>query len=100
MTACVQSISPRTVKELASAIDENGFACVSDYVEPEKLDRMRSFVAAAIAKSRGRYASFTGAENMAGSSLDDMANSASFQKLMRGIYEAGTGRPAPNTDFY
>ena len=100
MIAQMELVSPQTMKELASAIDESGFACLMDYVEPEKLSQMRSFVSDAIAKSHGRYASFTGAEEMAGSSLDDMARSASFKELMRGVYEAGTGRPAPNTDFY
>ncbi len=100
MIAQMELVSPQTMKELASAIDEDGFACLTDYVEPEKLGQMRSFVSDAIARSHGRYASFTGAEEMAGSSLDDMARSASFKELMRGVYEAGTGRPAPNTGFY
>ena len=100
MTTDTQLASPRMVKDLASAIDEDGFACLTDYVEPGRLSQMRSFVSDAIAKSRGRYASFTGAEEMAGSSLDDMARSPSFNGLMRGIYEAGTGRPAPDTGFY
>ncbi len=100
MTAHTQLVSPQTIKELASAIDDNGFACLTDYVEPQKLSNMRSFVSDAIAKSHGRYASFRGAEEMAGSSLNDMAHSTPFEDLMRGIYEAGTGRLAPNTDFH
>ena len=100
MTVHTQVVSSQIMKDLASAIDEDGFACLTDYVDSGKLSQMRSFVSDAIAKSHGRYASFTGAEEMAGSSLDDMAHSASFKELMRGIYEAGTGRPAPDTGFY
>lgn len=99
-TSCLQAISPQTVKNLAAAIDADGYACLPDYVAPETLARMRSFVSTAITKSHGRYASFQGAEEMAGSTLDDMAYSASFQELMRGIYEAGTGRQAPDVKFY
>ena len=88
------------IRTLAHDIDEKGIACLQNYVSPAELGVMRAFVAAAIEKADGGYIGFKGPEQVAGSLLDDLAYCPCFRRIMRGIYEAGTGKPAPDQDYY
>jgi len=37
---------------------------------------------------------------MAGSGLDELGRAPWFVELLRGVYEAGTGKPGPDVEFY
>ena len=100
MHTLTESPLEQSVLSLVRDIDNNGYACISDYIPPPDLESMQAFVTLAIERSGGHYASFKGAEEVAGSTLDRMAHSLGFQNLMRCLYQAGTGKTAPDIGFY
>ncbi len=89
-----------TVDRLVDDIDRDGYGCLTNYISPSYLTAMRSFVWSAIDGSKGEYVGFTGAEAVAGSTLDMIAASPEFQQLVVGIYQRGTGLAPPPMAFY
>ncbi len=81
-------------------LNTRGYAVLPDYIDPEDLGRMRSFVHGAMEKSGHQYIGFTGPDQVQGSGLEDLYESPSFTRLMRTLYERGTGRPAPDQQLY
>jgi hypothetical protein len=92
--------SPTTVAKLVADIESRGFGVIPDFVAASDLARMRAFVAKAVKNTNGEYAGFTGPEAVAGSGLDELARSPGFRAIVREVYERGTGRKAPEQDFY
>ncbi len=98
--ADVPSVTDQTVHDLVSQIDSRGFACLPGYISEVDLAAMRAFVSAAVAKSNGEYVGFTGRAAVAGSVFDRLASSDAFRSLITRIYEVGTGKAAPPSEFY
>ncbi len=88
------------IATLVAAIDDVGYGVIPNFVGDADLERMRRFVAKAIADANGGYAGFIGPNSMAGSGLDELARSPSFRSLMEQIYRLGTGRPPPRQELY
>ncbi len=61
---------------------------------------MRGFVRAAMRKSGNEYIGFGGPDEVAGSGLDELYRSPRFGKLLKDMYERGTGKRAPDQAFY
>ena len=100
MHLSLAAIPDQAIDHLVVDMDRQGYGCLSDYIPPMCLTAMRSFVSSAIGRSNGEYVGFTGATAVAGSSLDTIAVSPEFQRLVKGIYQRGTGREAPPAEFY
>ena len=96
----VQDTPPSRVAELVRELDSAGFACLPDYLDREHLARMQRFVGAAMQKSGNEYISFGGPVEVAGSGLDELYHAPPFGRLLRSVYEQGTGRPAPQQEIY
>lgn len=96
----VPEIPAESVSSVVAELNSRGYASISSYVEPEALKRMQGFVHAAIESAGNEYVGFGGPEEVAGSGLDELYHAPAFAALMRGIYEKGTGRPAPDQAFY
>jgi hypothetical protein len=92
--------SDADVRQLVDDIESKGYGHIKGFIPPSELQRMRSFVLSAITATKGHYAGFIGPEAVAGSGLDALSRSLEFQKLMMRVYELGTGRHAPEINFY
>ncbi len=98
-TAFRSPMSRGDLAALVRDIDTRGYACIPGYVPREDLDAMRSFVGKAVAGAGDRYVGFTGPSAVVGSTLDILASDPAFHRLMGGLYEAATGKPAPPPEF-
>ncbi|TXH36106.1 MAG: hypothetical protein E6Q98_12710 [Rhodospirillaceae bacterium] len=86
--------------KIAAEIDAAGFAVVENYVDLAELTQARSFVDAVLKKNDGQCLIFRGPSELAGTFMYDLPKRPGFVKLCCDIYEAGTGRQAPNGDCY
>ncbi len=87
-------------ESLAAEINRTGMAMIPNFVSPSELGRMKNFVAEKVAASNGQYVGFTKASDVAGSGLDELGQASWFKELLHGVYEAGTGKPGPDVEFY
>lgn len=86
--------------ELASQIDQRGFAVIDDYIPEAWLRTTQRFVSDTLAKNDGNYICFTGPHNLSGNFLSWIATDVNFIQLCRSIYTCGTGLNPPNDEFY
>lgn len=100
MALPIPEVSDATIDALVDDINKTGYGCIPGFVGQAELERMRAFVAAAVAKSNHQYVGFTGKDMVVGSALDEYADSPVFRDLFRRVYEAGTGRTSPDVVFY
>lgn len=96
----VPSVSDAAVAALARELDQTGYGCIRDYIQPGALARMQQFVHDAVEKSGHEYVGFGGPGETAGSGLDELYYSPEFISLIKRLYEHGTGLPAPDQAFY
>lgn len=100
MESRTRLIADAEIKQLAAEIDRNGFVRVPNFVDLADLKRMQDFVQSAVSRSGHEYVLFKGAEQMAGSGLDDLAHSPRFQSIFSRLYEESVKQPAPPVTFY
>jgi hypothetical protein len=100
MNLTVPVVSPQQVSQLVDELETTGFACIPNYVQPDDLRRMQTFVNKAIEKAGNQYVHFNGPDSVTGSGLEDLAHSEEFCKLIYDLYEAGTGKTADKEEFY
>jgi hypothetical protein len=86
--------------QLADRINHDGFVVVEDFVQYDNLKNTQKFVKDAVAANGGNYLHIAGHEKLSGTFLHDLPNNSEFISLCRGIFERGTGKPAPKTAFY
>ena len=92
--------STKALDALIADMNRNGFGVIPNFVEGAELQRMRTFVAEAMAAAGHQYVGFVGKDAVAGSAFADLTDSPEFVQLMKSIYERGTGRPAPAKGFH
>jgi len=99
---CVQvpQISDEQVSSLVHQMNTIGYGSIPGYIQSDDLRRMESFVDSAIQKSNHEYVHFNGPASVAGSGLEELSQSASFNDLMKKLYRMGTGLTPPQQDFY
>ncbi len=100
MSIQVPDVSQSQISALVAELNTTGFTSIPNYLQPDDLARMRAFVHAAMQKSGNEYVGFGGPGEVAGSGLDELYHAPLFVKLMRDLYERGTGKKAPEQDFY
>jgi len=93
-------VSEATLDALSADIDRVGVGMIPNYVPAAQLERMRSFVAGAIASAGHQYVGFVGRDAVAGSAFADLSDAPAFRALMHRVYERGTRRPAPDVGLY
>jgi len=96
----VPDVSAREVSRAVDDMNTKGYACLLNYIPPDDLERMRSFVSSAIRKSGNEYVHFNGPDAVTGSGLDELSRSSTFKKLIRDIHLLGTGRPLASDECY
>lgn len=94
------AIAEPVLDGLIHDMNHNGFGVIPDFVSAFELDRMRAFVADAIASAGHRYLGFVGKAAVAGSVFADLSDSPAFRTLLLSIYERGTRRQAPDAEPY
>jgi hypothetical protein len=100
MNITVPEVTSHQVSQLVNELNTRGFACIPDYVQPECLSQMQSFVQNAIRDAGNQYVHFNGPKAVSGSGLEDLAESESFARLIYALYEQGTGKQADKQEFY
>nr|WP_321983136.1 hypothetical protein [uncultured Lichenicoccus sp.] len=88
------------LKHLIAEMNTAGYGMIANYLPPETLREMRSFVAAEMTRRGLGYLGFVGRKAVEGSVFAQIGEDAAFEALLRRIYELGTRRPAPPTDLY
>lgn len=96
----VPQVSDAQITTLVTELNSTGFGSIPHYIHPEDLGRMQRFVRAAMQKSRNEYIGFGGPDAVAGSGLDELYHSPQFGKLIKDLYERGTGKAAPDQALY
>jgi hypothetical protein len=91
----IPDVSDETVRRLVAEMNDIGVASLPDFLPAHDLQALQALVVAAVARSGGEYVVFTGSEPVGGTVLQALADSAVFASLIRRVYEAGAGRPAP-----
>ena len=86
--------------KIAAEIDVAGFAVVENYVDRCELRQAQNFVDGVLNKNNRKCLIYRGPSELAGTFMYDLPKRPGFVKLCCDIYEAGTGRPAPNADCY
>lgn len=95
----LSALSDKDVAAIARQINQDGISCIPNFLTTEDLGHMRSFVSATI-KRAGQQTVSLKSDELAGSGLDDLGNSAEFKALFARLYSIGLGRPAPEVKFY
>jgi hypothetical protein len=93
-------LSRERIAELAADMNTKGFGVLPDYVQPEDLARLRSFVEGAVSAAGEQYVSFAGEEPVRGTLLQTLSNSPAFADLLHQVYELGAGAPTPDQSLY
>jgi hypothetical protein len=88
------------IRSLAASIDRNGYADIPDYIRPDDLAHIQSFVVDAVARAGNQYVGYAGHSDLTGTVLERVATSAAFRSLCERVYTCATGRPAPDQPFY
>ena len=87
--------------QIASQIHSAGFAVLENYIDAAELACAQDFVFSTVKKNRGNCVIYRGPkEEMAGTFMYDLPKKPEFVKLCHNVYEAGTGRKAPQSDCY
>ncbi len=100
MSFSVPQISDSSVSALVTELNTTGYAFIPNYIQPDGLRRMQAFVCEAMKKSGNQYIGFGGPKEVAGSGLDELYHAPAFDKLIRDVYERGTGKPGPPQELY
>ena len=100
MSIRVPQVSPSQISALVADLNGRGFTSIPNYLQAGDLARMRRFVRAAMEKSGNEYIGFGGPDEVAGSGLEELYHEPLFIKLIRDLYERGTGKKAPEQAFY
>jgi hypothetical protein len=99
-TSWKRSITASEVARIAADIDRRGYGVLSNYISEQELELARALALSAVDASGGEYACFTGAEALEGTVLANLSRSAAFKSLCQQLYELGTGKTAPEVNFY
>jgi hypothetical protein len=95
-----RSLSEQDVRALVSDMNSTGLAVVRDYLDPKDLAPLRDFIVASVNDAGGEYVVLHGRERVTGTLLEQLAQTEEFVGLIRRVYEAGTGRQAPDQSLY
>ena len=98
--ANVPDIPDSVVKELVQEINQSGFAMLPNYVRPEDLRELQTFVEAAIEENGGQYRHFNGQDAVSGTYLAKLTDTPEFLSLIHRVYEGGALKPAPKQSLY
>ncbi len=98
--APLPEITLAAIRALVQEIDKAGYAVIPDYVAPDNLAHLQSFVEARVAQAGGEYVGLVGKAAFQGTMLDAIAESPSFTGLMHRLYEACSGKAPPRQSLY
>jgi hypothetical protein len=100
MSVQIPHVSDEQVSSLVQQMNTKGYGSLPNYIRPNDLQRMESFVDAAVQKANNEYVHFNGPAAVTGSGLEEISDSADFHDLMERLYREGTGRTPPQQSFY
>ncbi|TCV67263.1 hypothetical protein [Neorhizobium sp. S3-V5DH] len=95
----LSNLSDSAVRDIATRINEDGIFWLPDFLATDDLQKMREFVAEAIARGGHQSVSLR-SDELDGSGLDELAGSKPFRDLFSRLYLVGTGQPAPVVKFH
>jgi hypothetical protein len=93
-------ISDAAVRELVAEIERTGFAMLPNYLPPEMLGKLQSYVSQAVSRAGGEYTVLNGKAVVADTLLAELPETPEFASLLRRLYEQGTGKAAPDQAIY
>lgn len=100
LTLTLPALSTEQMEKLFQDMQTHGYACVANFLSAASLSKMQDFVAGAVERSQNEYVAFRGAEAVAGSGLDTLAQCPDFQSIFAGLYRQSEGKPSPPVAFY
>src|SRR3954465_382788 len=93
-------VSTSAIERIAKDIDKFGYGVIRNYISAEEVGAAHNLARAVVEASDGEYVFFRGPEALSGTVLSELPVSASFKALCHQLYELGTGKAAPSTEFY
>lgn len=95
-----KSFSDADVVRIAADMSRQGYAVLGQFVSEQELEPVRALIHASVSAAHGEYVDFRGPDALEGTILSALPEAASFKDLCRRLYELGTGRAAPEVEFY
>lgn len=96
----LQDISDNDVAQIALAIERDGVAVISSFIDDTTLARLRQMVFRIVDGNGGKYAALTGKAEIASTPLEHIGAAPNFLNLMHRVYENGQGHTAPTQSLY
>ncbi|GAB6966197.1 hypothetical protein JCM25156A_02340 [Komagataeibacter kakiaceti JCM 25156] len=93
-------LSDTVLGGIISDMNRRGYGVATGCIDPEDLALLRGFIERKVADAGGEYVVFSGRDDTRGTFMETLANAPAFQATCRKLYEAGTGRVAPESTFY
>ena len=94
------SVDRKTIKNLVDDIDANGYAQIDNFIPQDVLLSAKEFVQNTVTKNNNEYVGLVGRNAVEGTVMEALSRSPEFNRMLRDIYEAGTGQKAPEQNIY
>jgi hypothetical protein len=86
--------------QIVSDINQHGYGMLPDFLTKPELAKAQAFARSKVTANNSEYMAFEGPDILAGSGLDDLYRSKSFNTLIKDIYRGATGAEPPDQDVY
>lgn len=94
MSALFRSLDSEAERLLASELNQAGYACIENFLQPDQLHQLRNYVAEQAQRHRGLYFAHHGGAALGGTLLGALGGAAELQAMLAGIHRQGLGRDA------
>jgi hypothetical protein len=98
--ADLSSLATLDVHRLYQEMNDQGVAVIDRVVLPEKLAEARAFVERHLEKHNHQYFSYSGAQAVAGSLMEELGQLPAFAELLAKLYALATGTAEGTTPVY
>ncbi len=95
----LRDVTDAMLTRLVQDMDTVGYGVLPNYLKDQDLGRMRRFVQSKVDNGTG-YVGFVGRQAVSGTAFAELSESPAFDRLLRRVYERGTGATAPDVDTY
>ena len=99
-SADFSSIANLDIHRLYQEMNDQGVAMIGQVVLPEKLAEAQAFVESHLEKHNDQYFSYSGAQAVAGSLMEELGQLPAFAELLGKLYALATGTTAGTTSVY
>lgn len=100
MRAELSNFDNSSIALIAKAINEEGYACIPDFLSRSQLEELREQLAIEAERHDGNYFAYHGDTALAGSPLAALKASPDFQNMLADVYRQAAGNSAPSSEIF